>query len=97
MQLKKLAMKITGSPIAFHCRLASANGLLLHPNILSILLLQFEKTFCTQTAIIQFRYVLYFIDAELHHAALTFSVRICLAFNSCSASFAGNDFVFAMF
>jgi hypothetical protein len=60
----------------------------------SVFLLQFEQAFCTQAAIIQFGYVLYFVNTKLHHTALAFGIRICLALNSTVASLARNDFVF---
>jgi hypothetical protein len=70
----------------------------LHAYFFSIFLLQFKQAFGTQAAVIQLRDILYFVNAELHHAALAFGVRICLALNSTVTPLAGNDFVFgAMF
>ncbi len=68
----------------------------LYAYFFSVLLLQFKQAFGTEAAIVEFGNVLYFVNAELHYAALAFGIRVCLAFNSSSTSFAGNDFMFAM-
>ena len=61
-----------------------------------IFLLKFEKALCAQTSIVQLTDVLYFVNGKLYHTALAFGIRICLALDSRSTAFAGNDLVFAM-
>jgi len=67
---------------------------ILDANLGLIFVLQLEKALGTETSIVQFGNILHFVNAQLNHAALAFGIRIGLALNSGSASFAGNDFVF---
>jgi hypothetical protein len=59
-----------------------------------ILSLKLKQAFSTQTAIIKLTDVLHFVKIELNHTTLTFGVGVSLTLYWCTATLAGNDFVF---